>query len=92
MEYDVDNGILAQVPGGCSAAGIDGLPPPGPNSPQELKAVVDAQWLGQVEITYRVMSHKHRKSVFWFWTPVYARQVPQKGGNDADGARADQSS
>lgn len=76
----IDSGILAKLPGGAVAAGIHGLPTAGPTGPQELKAEVDAGWVGRVEITYRVTKFRHGKSVFYCWTGVHARTVDEGPG------------
>lgn len=75
MTSTPDTGILAQVPGACIAAGINGLPRPGSDGPQEMKVEVDAGWVGRVEITYRVYRHYYRKSLNIFWQAVHARPV-----------------
>ncbi len=76
MSTEPDNGILAQILGQHVAAGSKQLPPPSDIQPAELVTELDVgRPHGLVRIRYKLMRHRHGKSVNWFWTAIHAEQV-----------------
>lgn len=76
MTTDPDNGILSLILGQHIGAGSKQLPPPGDGQPAELVTELDTgRPYGLVRIRYKLMRHKHGKSVNWFWTAIHAEQV-----------------
>lgn len=73
MQYD--NGILALVRGEEIAAGISGLPLPGPGQAARLSVEVDTLYQGRVLVAYHLRSHKRGKSHYWFWAAARAAAV-----------------
>ena len=70
------NGILPLIRGDIIGATARGLPPPGEDRPTELLADVDSgPPYGLVRIRYRLMRHKHGKSIGWYWTAVHAAKL-----------------
>lgn len=73
---DQPNGILPLIRGDIIGSAARGLPPPGEDQPAELLADVDSgPPYGLVRIRYRLMRHKHGKSISWFWTAVHAEKL-----------------
>lgn len=76
MHSEQDNGILPLIPGQHIGAGSKQLPPPAENQQPEQVAVVDTgSPHGLVRIRYKLMRHKHGKSVNWFWNATHAERV-----------------
>lgn len=75
---DDPNGILAQLQGPTISDGNKLLPRPDETQAGDpVRSVeIDAgRPLGLVRIRYRLMRHKHGKSINWFWTAVHAERV-----------------
>lgn len=70
-----DNGILGRVPGQYIAAAGKNLPDPTTSTAEEVSAVVDAAWLGQVRVTFRRSRVRHHKHSHWFWAAFRADAV-----------------
>jgi hypothetical protein len=93
LEPVAPNGILARLGVEDLARGMRGLPQPGEGQPARLQAVVDADGLGRVRISYQLMSSRHHKSRHWFWCAchaefvAYSSQQPAGLGRPASGSR-----
>lgn len=73
---DRDNGILAQIRGEILGAAWQTLPTADHTQQPELVVEVDAgPPHGMVRVRYKLMSHKRRRDVHWFWTPWHAERV-----------------
>lgn len=73
---DEPNGILPLILGEVIGQTAQSLPRPGPDQPTERTVEVDSgRPHGVVRIRYRLVRHKHGKSVSWFWTAVHAERV-----------------
>ena len=73
---DDQNGILPLILGEVIGQTAQSLPRPGPDQPTERAVEVDSgRPHGVVRIRYRLVRHKHGKSVSWFWTAVHAERV-----------------
>lgn len=78
MQTEPANGILPLILGQHIGAGARQLPPPGESQPPERVIQVDTgRPYGQVSIRYKLMRHRHGKSVNWFWTAIHAEQVQE---------------
>lgn len=73
--YEVDNGILASVPGEYIVQAEKTLPAPTPDGPQTLTAEVDADWLGRVRIRFEFREFRHYKMTNMAWVAVHAEAV-----------------
>lgn len=70
------NGILARIGGQYISAGVDQLPPAGPQEMAERVAVVpDVPDLGNVRIRYMLNSYRHGRARHWHWLAVHAEVV-----------------
>lgn len=73
---DIDNGILAKVPGTVVAAATHSLPDPKTALQERLSVVMDADWLGKVRIHCLRMKMKHHRYSHWAWVAYRAEPVP----------------
>jgi hypothetical protein len=69
---DIDNGILAEVPGTVVAAATRSLPDPTTSLQERLSVVMDADWLGRVRIHCLRMKMKHHRYSHWAWVAYQA--------------------
>jgi hypothetical protein len=69
---DIDNGILAKVPGTVVAAATRSLPDPTTSLQERLSVVMDADWLGKVRIHCLRMKMKHHRYSHWAWVAYRA--------------------
>ena len=75
MEMQSDNGVLGFILADETAVAMRRLPEAGRGQPARFEAETDSIHKGRVMITFRLMSHKRGKSVYWFWSPCHARQI-----------------
>lgn len=74
---DIDNAILAKVPGTVVAAATRSLPDPTTSLQERLSVVMDANWLGKVRIHCLRMKMKHHRYSHWAWVAYRAEPEPQ---------------
>lgn len=76
IQDDRPNGILPLILGQYIGAAAQLLPRPGPDEqPERLTEIYTGQPYGRVRIRYKLMRHKHGKSINWFWTAIHAEEV-----------------